>query len=304
MTAFGPYTAVAGQLQTCQLGPLDSRSILIQNRSRFDLGISLANHVPPVVSQFGGGEWDSVVPAGDRAAIDIDELNYVRGAWMGQMYVLPIDTATNQALSGVFSQNPVFYARTSPLPAPGGGYSASLGTDVTNQPRIIALPMGVLRYFTNRVSFSGTVSIGAFNLTATQIAAKTAIFYLYQFLLSLDNVTTGSVNFTLGIQFFTGLGGTGSTVGSFIPLLKGNIAANTTPPALYPYSYLPPNPLVLGDIGTVPPTAQSAMVQLLHDSGATVTISYFCAINLDPTNLVPVTDIGTTGFFNSSQASF
>lgn len=303
MGAYGPFTAVAGTLQTCQLGPLDSKSLLVQNRSRFDLGISLANHVPPVVSQFAGGEWDVVCPAGDRIAVDIGEIEYVRGAWMGNAYILPIDPSPNQALSGVISANPVYYLRTSPLPASVSGYSgAGTGVDITNQPRVIALPIGMIRYFTQRILFSATADIHIITLTAAQIAAGSYVFYQYGFYIYPDTGVSGAIDFTLFMQFYAGAGGTGATVGGPITMFTGAIAANNANSTMTPFMFFPPNPLVVAN--TIPAGAQSFKTQLAHNAGANLTVNIYSAANLDSTNIVPIADIGNTVFYNSSQAHF
>ena len=186
---------------------------------------------------------------------------------------------------------------------PGQVFAAPRITDQRNQPRGIALPMGVTHWLSGTMVLAGSVDISTavYPLSPAQIAARTAVFYLYAASVCPQADITGWMPISLRIQFTSA----GTPVGAAFDLAYGAISANATSTVTTNWVYTPSWPHAAIFNGSVPASADAAKLQLVKKAGpAAMTVAYTIAFNRDETNLVPIADIGTAALYDASQASF
>jgi hypothetical protein len=308
MGLYGPFTAVAATIQKCEVAA-DADAIYVRNTSIYDLAISFKPGQPISRTSFGGDDWYTIVPSGDRVGIRVPDGIYGANGFPGWLWVLHIDNTGSLALSGVSSANTNYWIETytdaAMLP---GDYASPQFQNVASQPRVINVPIG-LTHFAQSLQISGVAGteniIGNANLSAAQLASLSCAIYLYHMLLSpVEATPANGIDIVFRIRFKTGAGGTGANVGS--PFDFARISLTQGGGGIAPSAQFSPAwPYVAQFNGSVPNTALSVSAILLTaGASASINYSYTVAWNLDPSNIVPVADIGVASLYNSSQARF
>lgn len=155
MGLYGPFQGVAGTVQKCSVEG-DAQAIYVTNTSIYDLAVAFKSGPPVTVTSFGGGDWQAVIPSGDRAGIRIPDI-YAGSGFPGYVWVLPIDNTGSLALTGATSGNKQFwiatYADAALLPS---DYASAQFQNLASQPRIVTMGVPGGGYQTGKLTYAGT----------------------------------------------------------------------------------------------------------------------------------------------------
>ncbi len=251
MGLYGPFTAVAGTMQQCSLDG-DAQGIYIRNTSIYDLAIAFKSGQPVNVTSFGGGDWTTIIPAGDRAGIRIPTGIYGASGFPGYVWVLPINNTGSFALTGTSSSNAQFWIETYPdanyLPP---DYASAQFINAASQQRVLSVPVAAnpATYapfpFAGSVPGTGTSAILASDPGIGSLAANGASlgYYLYQLIIFLSTGQTAAGSLDAIIQFDLQTAANVSIGWPWPQDLMRVVMSWGVGTVVPPFIYLPPNPL-------------------------------------------------------------
>lgn len=237
MGLYGPFTAVAGTMQKCQLSG-DADAIYVRNTSIYDLAISFRASQPVQVANFGGGDWYTIVPAGDRVGIRVPDGIYGGSGFPGWVWVVPMTSTGSMPVPGVIAGTSSFWIETyedaNYLPP---DYASPQFQNLASQPRVVTMEPTGIQTFAN--VWDQTAGGGALDLFPpmwannlippgfTQGAGQPTDFILavycdYLYLLAEN---AGSATRRCQLQFVTKTGG-GAVVDTVV-IAQGDVSNGT-----------------------------------------------------------------------------
>lgn len=172
--------------------------------------------------------------------------------------------------------------------------------DAARQQRNVAVPIG-LSHWNQGIWLStdpATKVLQTVTPSAAQLAAGFAPVYCYYANLAPETGITGSMSFTLEVQWQTA--GSVNVGGPFI-FARGVVSANSANQTNTLWEFAPSWPLAYtgGAVGNIPPTAAKAVLQMTYQNGTRINIDYTVSIWMDQSNTIGDADIGTQAAYNS-----
>lgn len=298
----GPRLANAGGIMSYSV-PAETQAIYVQNYSKLTLLVSFAATAPSATDSLNN-EYDGVLAPGGRdtfyvqsrgASVAERSLNAM-GAFTGNVWIMPVDRTGALVNTGSISTNSDVWLSAygpydPPPPFPGG---MPLQVDLSSQPRVVAVPIGLSHFYTNDwaliAGHTPAVSVLATWIpSSAQLAARVCGMYFYYAWLDVQYNSTGTeaIVFNLEIQWRTAAG---TAVGAAFVIAKGTIVSSTTSGDHWKLSPAAP----FAAIGAIPATAAKVDVQINFWNGAVVASSGTVGLAgfMDPTNLVGDAEIG------------
>jgi hypothetical protein len=171
--------------------------------------------------------------------------------------------------------------------------------DQARQQRNVDVPMG-LSHWSQGLWLAGdpaTVVLQTVFPSAAQLAGLHMPIYCYYANMAPETGTTGSMSFTIEVQWQTA----GSVnVGTPFIFTRGVVAANNANQTISPWEFNPTWPFAY--IGpNMPGTAAKALIQMTYQNGVRLNIDYTVSASQDPFNLVGNPDIGVQAAYDASN---
>lgn len=147
----GPWNPVSGTPNQYKFGP-ETQWVYVRNQTHLTLLVVFSETQPKSLNSLSN-EYDNVVREGgellmwtqSRGASTAERSLNAVGAFTGSVWIMPVDLSSTLASTGTTSStNNVWVGAGGPYdPPPPVSAGIPLGTDLTSQPRVIALPMTV-----------------------------------------------------------------------------------------------------------------------------------------------------------------
>lgn len=173
-------------------------------------------------------------------------------------------------------------------------------TDMARQIRSVSVPMGLDHWDWGLWASTdpATKVLETMLPSAAQLAAGFLPIYFYYANLTPHAGETGSMSFTVEIQW---LDGSNNPVGGPFRFARGGVAANMANQTIEPWVFAPSWPFAYtgGAVGNIPPTAVKAQSQLTYQNGTRISIDYGLSIWADQFNVIGNGSIGTQAIYNS-----
>lgn len=301
MSSYGPYTATAGTVTQVTI-PGDSDRVRIQNDSPYDVLVSFAVAKPNVATSTNG-DWQESVLAWHHATMEIPGQAHVvtplgTGTFNGSVWLLPINSGS-LALTGTTSgRSNLWVSAFRPGEMASDVYSAPRQQDMTSQPRIVSVPIGLPFGVAGiwRTTDANPFQIAAFGLSAAQKTSLAAPVYLYYANLTPEGSAGAASGFDVVIQAQPQTA-IGANLGSPIVLARGGVQYNSATAGLnVPWVCAPAwpigNPSVVGIGGGLPAGTTQIAFQLYSPVGTRFGLNYTIAVSMDLSNTVYDGDIG------------
>lgn len=177
-------------------------------------------------------------------------------------------------------------------------------TDLARQVRVVAAPIG-LAHWNQGIWHAGdpaTIVLQTVTPSAAQLAAGFAPIYCYYANMVPETGVTGSMSFTLEVQWQTA----GSVnVGTPFVFTRGAVSANNPNQTTTFWEFAPSWPLAYtgGSVGNIPATAAKALLQMTYQAGTRINIDYTVSMWMDQFNTIGDSDIGTQAIYNAAFPS-
>ncbi|HEX5548487.1 MAG TPA: hypothetical protein VFX24_13840 [Ktedonobacterales bacterium] len=301
-TTIGPLTAVSGSVLSYTVPP-ETQAIYVQNYSKLTLLVSFAATAPTAMDSLNN-QYDGVLAPGgrdtfyvqSRGASSAERSLNAMGAFTGNVWIMPVDRTSGLVNSGSISTNSDVWLSAygpydPPPPFPGG---MPQNVDLSSQPRVVAVPIGLSHFYTNNWSLAAG-HVPLISLLATwiptpaQLAAGVCGMYVHYVWVDCAYNGTGSMSFPFDLEIQWRTSG-GAAVGSAFVIARGTLVSATTSGDHWKLN--PAAPLAL--VGQIPPTAAKVDVQINFSSGAVVAVGGTLGVVgfMDPTNVVGNAEIG------------
>lgn len=294
-------TAVAIQIDR------SARAIQVHNDSPYLLYLAFDGQQPTALASMHGeydasvGPWGHpVIPIQRTAASARERMLNAISDFTGTLWVMTIDPTGKLAQTGSVSQlNMVHLDVLLPGEAWPQAWAVPRQHDLTSQPRVVCVPMGLSHFNTGQwaVGDPSPLVLQTANISPAQLAAGTAPIYLYYAQIYATSSTTNAMAFNLEVQWRTA---GGVALGGPFVMARGAVLDNVTNQTTAPWVFAPAWPFAA--VGPFPATAAKADLQLTFISGSRMTVHYTVAFWMDPTNTVGDADIGVQALFNPASS--
>jgi hypothetical protein len=307
-TELGPYKLIVGTVTHVKI-PMDAVQVHIKNDSQFDLLVSFNPTQPTNITDSLDGTWnatvlrhtDPVIPVQTLGASALEkQLNALGGSYQGDVWISPLN-AINIASGGSSSGlQRVWLTTRGPYDPPIVPSANTRQVDLTSQPRIVSVPVGIQNFVAGAWNAgSGDFIFSKLPIPAMMQTDHILCSYLYSAVVQPDATSTsGLMTFSIDAQPLT-VGN--APTGIATHLAWGAIAIDSTAHTMTSWSYTPAAPSAKFYNGALPANATQIGFQLTYQTGATLNAGYTIQVDIDGTNLATNGDIGNWAqYVNSS----
>ena len=224
----GPISLIVGTPYKLNV-PTDATRVVIDNDSPYDVWFSFTLTAPPVVTP-SSGQWQGIMRRGHTGMVPIfgrpvasqreQTLNAI-GAFQGVMWLLAVNPGGLASSGTVSVRSSVYITPLTPFDADPVYSALSTQTDLSSQPRVVSVPIASTQNFSGRdaVSVSVLNKWAVAQPTAAQLAAQSAVLYIYHAIFTLAALPVNAVcGCSLNLECYPGDAGFNPIAG-FTPIV-------------------------------------------------------------------------------------
>ena len=295
----GPITPTVGQPYKLQL-PVEMDRIAIDNDSPYDCWVYFGN-VQPTDLTNANNTWHrvarrnhtSVLPVeGFRGASARERSPNAFAAFGGTVWLLLVNPG-GIAYTGTVSARSQLYV-TPLLPGDPSPVHAALATatDLSSQPRVVAVPFGLAQFVTGLWDPTGSPTSVAGRIVVPAALAQAGFVFIYLYYASAYPNGTGDVAFNINAQ---PQDSGNNNVGGAIALYTGKVAGNVSNGTGFGCEFAPTWPMTVAL--PIANTVASVAIQLVYLTGIKTQTVFNIAANIDSSNSTTPGEIGNAALW-------